>query len=280
MLGINKLSLQWHAAPQDENARFHQLFGVACHVHGDVYLKDSWAARRTALEGRMALRGSHLSSEVLTEEPANRQERREILLQSACPSSRKHGLMYEKLCSQRPPEEQAKPYFSDWEQHPEMGCCQPGSSVPCFLTHGFPVEHTSARMLTMRERYAVHGWGTLPDQESRPFASDILEIIAGSGCASQAATFVGNSMHIPTIMAVILYGFCHVSKADVAWKLNRKGSAWHLETSAGHAEDPMATEPSLQPSSSSPRKRRPSVKSKAKAEAAAWKRAKSTTFDE
>ena len=79
--------------------------------------------------------------------------------------------MYEKQFKEKT--NVAAPYFADWEQNPSVGKSKPGGYVPCFLTHGFLVEHLSARMLTLREGFAVHGWNTLLSETS-PFYSGIL----------------------------------------------------------------------------------------------------------
>ena len=117
--------------------------------------------------------------------------------------------------------------------------------------------------MTMKERYAVHGWNTFLPEDS-PFHSDIMDIIVASGCENSARLLVGNSMHIPSVMAVLLYAFSHSSSrsaADAAaWRVARASStsSWNLEVSAGDDDNDGSQIPSHM----------------------AWKRAKSSLFDE
>ena len=126
-----------------------------------------------------------------------------------------HGTLYETECKETESDNPNSPFFADWEQRPKHGKSRPSKHIPRFLTHGTIVEHMSGKCLTAKEVLSVHGWGTLRDD---CYASDIVDIIAES-CASNRTsmkntvrTFVGNSMHIPSVLAVMLYGFSHVQR--------------------------------------------------------------------
>ena len=180
--------------------------------------------------------------------------------------------MYDKQFREK--NDASVPFFADWEQNPMVGKSKPGGQVPCFLTHGFLVEHMSGRMLTLKERYAVHGWNTLLSETS-PFYSGILGRIQAAGCETQAKVFIGNSMHIPSIMAVIMCTLGHTTPRSLlnsaAWRVARL-SSWNLEVSAS------APEPAEEDASD------PSFKQKRACETGSndvhWKRMKSNIFDE
>ena len=234
VLGFNKRRIAWpHAV--EESRSFLDIFGSACGVHGDVYLVDSWTSRRAAMETKLSKRGVHLASSSLASEPESRSDRMRLIQSAVCPSSNKHGMLYEVEFAKQAQDAQHVPFFSDWEQRPVKGSSVPGRTVPCLLTHGTLVEHRSGRLMTLNEIFAVQGWGTLP---TSGYPSDILETIKAAKCQPHhARTFIGNSMHIPTAMAVLLYAFSHMvstcSLNDRAFKLMRRGSSWNFEHGAG-----------------------------------------------
>ncbi|CAE7244197.1 unnamed protein product [Symbiodinium sp. CCMP2456] len=249
VLGFNKLRIAWQHAVS-ESQRFLQIFGSACGVRGDVYMLDSWTSRRADMEAKMSKRGVHLSSSSLASEPASRSDRMRVIQSSVCPSSKQHGLLYEvEFAKQAQPADPSKqvPFFSDWEQHPVKGSSVAGPTVPCLLTHGTLVEHSSGKLMTLNEIFAVQGWGTLP---TSGYPSDILETIKSAKCQPHhARTFIGNSMHIPTAMAVLLYAFSHMQSTrslnDRAFKLMRRASSWNLEHGAGSSPS-VSVQPMLE----------------------------------
>ena len=234
-------------------------------------MADDWGSRRQEIQQRMMLRGCHMATSFLTQEPEGRESRLKAVLDSACPSSHCHGLQYDAQFQRK---SGVAPYFADWEQNLHVGKSRPGSLIPCFLTHGFIVEHASARVMTMKERYAVHGWNTLLPRSS-PFYSDVLDVMQRAGCGpSQAKLFIGNSMHIPSIMAVSLYALCNVSRrswADLdAWRIARASStsSWNLEVSASGGDDEACRRPAESTDHEGPEG------------SPAWKRAKSCIFED
>ena len=249
------------------------MFGAECNCSGDVFMQDSWSSRRSEIAARMSLRGSHMAQSQLSQEPEDRQSRLQTVLNSANASSRSHGAEYDRQYLSTASDLQKQPYFSDWEQTPSIGKSRAGPKVPCLLTHGMLFEHRDARIMTINEVFAVQGWGTLPSDVGSFRESDVLKVIQRAGCMAHAKKFIGNSMHIPTITAVLLYVFCHVvrDRHEKAWLVNR-ASSWNLEVCSG-ADAANEDKDKEQPQSSS--KRSSKVGS-----AAAWKRMKSSTFDE
>ena len=213
---------------------------------------DGWSERRALLTQKMRLRSLHLSKDALATEPADRQERLQLWAQAANASSQSHGLEYDKMFLGRPANMQSKPFFCDWEQHPTSGKARPSSLMPTMLTHGSWMEHASARCMTTRELYSVHGWLTRPGNTR--FSSNIMSTLAACKVsAAQEKQFLGNSMHIPSVYAVLLYGLSHMWRlSDVsehAWRLTRKASSWMQEmgSSAGNVEQGSASSASTQP---------------------------------
>ena len=240
VLGFSKSSMIWCGC-EDELARFLSIFGAQCQTDGSVYMFDSWSARRECLAQKLKLRHVHLASSALLDEFPSRGRRMATLLDACNPCSRAHGEGYEAMWEKRPNWERHMAFFCDWEQHPEKGKVRPASHVPCMLTHGNMVEHTSGRCLTNRELFAVHGWGTGPC-EAR-FSSDVLNVIAASSAKKKdpAKLFLGNSMHIPTVLAVYLYAFTHAFRKDDAderaWFVARRSATWSQEVCANTAEE-------------------------------------------
>ena len=85
-------------------------------------------------------------------------------------------------------------------------------------------------VFALQELYAVHGWGTLNTDPA--YSSTILETIASVQEIGRAKFLLGNSMHIPSVMAFMLYVLANTmadSDADNrAWALAKK-SSWVLE---------------------------------------------------
>ena len=201
----------WQPA-KDELARFMSIFGAPCTATGSVYMTDSWSSRRAELADKMKARQLHMAATQWVSEPA-RDTRFAALLESVNASSRMHATLYEE--KRNASSDPNDPFFADWEQHPQVGKAAHGRHIPCLLTHGTLVEHTSGQSLTCRELLAVQGWGTLRDDA---YTSDIMELIVkscgkkGGSIKNAVKTFVGNSMHIPSVLAVLLYAFSHVQR--------------------------------------------------------------------
>lgn len=231
VLGIAKEKMVWIPPPNesDEAQRFFHMFGAEPTSYGNCYMTDSWSSMRSQLADRMLLRQLHLGAGALLEEPTDRTERFKCLCSAANPSSTSAAMAYEEMRQTRPLTEMGLPFFCDWEQNPASGKCTPSPFVPCLLTHGNLVEHTSARALTDAELFTVHGWGTLRNDRYR---SDIMQVISSSAPRS-AKQFLGNSMHIPSALAVLLYGFTHMLRlSDVnsrAWLITRRSASWSNE---------------------------------------------------
>ncbi|CAE7254087.1 unnamed protein product [Symbiodinium sp. CCMP2592] len=231
--------MAWIPPPDgcDEAQRFFGMFGAETNSNGDCYMTDSWSSRRSQLAERMKLRQLHLGAGALLQEPADREERFQCLGNAANPSNAAAGMAYEQLRQKRPCEEMDLPFFCDWEQNPGTGKCTPSHFVPCLLTHGNLVEHTSARALTDRELLNVHGWGTLRHDR---YSSDISS--SPSSVSRNVKAFVGNSMHIPSALAVLLYGFTHMlRRSDVnskAWLITRRSASWSAEIGSASPSRP------------------------------------------
>ena len=164
--------------------------------------------------------------------------------------------------------------------------------MPCLLTHGNLVEHTSARALTDSELYNVHGWGTLGTLRNDGYSSDIMQVIASLSSSSQsvsrnAKTFVGNSMHVPSALAVLLYGFTHMLRlSDMnskAWLITRRSASWSNEMAASPGRRPAVHDAGSSAKSKGKGKSKGRGQKRQLEEAAAedvsFRRASSTIFD-
>ena len=67
------------------------------------------------------------------------------------------------------------PCFAEWEQRPVRGKARPGSNIPCLLTHGTLIEHTSAGA-----DFEGDLCGARLGHASR-FPSDILDVMVSAG---------------------------------------------------------------------------------------------------
>ena len=229
-------------AAGDEISRFLNIFAQACESNGSVYMTDSWSARRADICDKMKLRQMHMPANRFVEEPG-RDECFQALLQAVNPSNHMHGKLYQTQYEQVVKDQadhSAAPFFADWEQNPSKGKSHPSALVPCFLTHGTLVEHRSGKCLTLKELYSVHGWGTLRDDCYRSNVLDLISQVFSSGKISPktaAKTFIGNSMHVPSVLAVLLYGLSHcVRKSSVettAWIGSRRSSSFNFEIGGG-----------------------------------------------
>ncbi|CAE7693188.1 unnamed protein product [Symbiodinium sp. CCMP2592] len=283
----------------DEAQRFFGMFGAETTSYGDCYMTDSWSSRRSQLSDRMRLRQLHLGAGALLQEPATRAERFQCLCNAANPSNTAAATAYEQIRQKRPCTEMDLPFFCDWEQNPAAGKCTPSPFVPCLLTHGNLVEHTSARALTDAELLNVHGWGTLRNDR---YSSDIMQVVASLSSSSATIsrtmkTFVGNSMHIPSALAVLLYGFTNMLRlSDVnsrAWLITRRSASWSNEIGAaspGRRAAAALCDASAESSMSASPKRKSKGKGRGKkrqaedmaddaADDVAFRRAASTIFD-
>ena len=291
VLGIAKDKMVWIPPPNggDEAERFLGMLGAETNSYGDCYMMDSWSSRRSQLSERVKLRQLHLGAGALLEEPADRTERFQYLCNAANPSNAAAARAYEQIRQKRPCTEMDLPFFCDWEQNAAAGKCTPSPFVPCLLTHGNLVEHTSARALTDSELYNVHGWGTLRNDG---YSSDIMQVIASLSSSSQsvsrnAKTFVGNSMHVPSALAVLLYGFTHMLRlSDVnskAWLITRRSASWSNEMAASPGRRPAVHDAGSSAKSKGKGKGKGRGQKRQLEEAAAedvsFRRASSTIFD-
>ena len=218
----------WHEA-EDELSRFLNIFGRGCVGDGSVYMQDSWTSRRAELEQRMKSRAKFFTADQVVVEP-DRDQRFNLLKEAMCASYRMNAELYEqgRLATGD------DTLFCDWEQHPKHGKSRPSNFVPCFLKHGTLVEHKSGRCLTLREKFAVHGWGTCRDDD---FKSNVLDVMQKAGLATAGSkagsTFIGNSMHIPSVMAVLLYAITHSEPRReaqmAAWRIASRSSSFSFE---------------------------------------------------
>ena len=82
----------------------------------------------------------------------------------------------------------------------------------------------------------MHGSGTLGNDR---YPSDIMQVIASlstspSSVSRTVRAFVGNAMHIPSALAVLLYGFTHI-QYNLLVKLPEKQTFASGLYEAGHA---------------------------------------------
>ena len=224
VLGFSKSSMIWGGC-DDELGRFLSIFGTRCQADGSAYMFEAWPARREDLEQKLKVRRIHLAAGALMRKPETQGSRLAMLLDACNACARAHGEGYEQLWANRADEERNLPYFCDWEQRPQKGKVRPSFYVPTMLTHGAMVEHTFGRSLTNKELFAVHGWETGPCE---------LDVVAASTAKKKipAKLFLGNSMRIPTVLAVYLYAIVHACRKHVeerAWMLARRSSTWSQE---------------------------------------------------
>lgn len=200
--GIAKAGWIWRGPAQGEiEADFHAAFGRNVDLTGDIYFvateeeqkaeEDRLAAiRRTTVRPGACLKGFDL-------------------VKARCPpSQQRHWLGYENIRNKKGIKD-GDTFLADMEQDPYRGRSRAGVLWPSQLTHGHIYSWKKERFATALEHAAAQGIHISPSCSGTWKPSPLAAIFQNRSPA-QLRHLMGNTMHLTTQYAWMLYVFAHI----------------------------------------------------------------------